>query len=85
MHYGTGVEVIFYCEASGTDLKYTWLHNGKALVTEYVHWKELVVTATEDSEGRYECQVKNDFGRIISEPQEIKVGKSSNKSIMTSY
>ena len=82
MHYETGVEVIFYCEASGTHLKYTWRHNGKVRATEYEHGKELRVTAIEDTEGKYECEVKNDFGEMNSEPIEIKVGKSFNTSLM---
>lgn len=83
-HYERGVKLEFYCKATGAPT-YTWRCHKGGSVAEVGHDDSLEVGTSEETEGKYTCQVKNDFGSITSDPIEIKVGESCNILLVKEY
>ena len=85
IHYERGETLTFYCDASGTDLQYAWQCTSMSVVKKLGKKKREVVTTTEEAEGEYRCQVKNDFGQVLSDPIEVEVGKLYSTSLVQKY
>ena len=71
-----GEKVSFCCEAKGTPpLEYIWTCNTKEINRRW-NYNKLMIKAEEETEGEYQCSVKNPFGLTSSEVVRIKVGES---------
>ena len=72
-----GEKVSFCCEAKGTPpLEYIWTCNTKE-INRRLSYNKLTIKAEEETEGEYQCSVKNAFGLTPSEVIRIKVGESN--------
>ena len=79
VHYESGVTLNFYCEATSTGkATYTWQRFRGNVNTEVGRGKNLRVTTRKNTQGKYTCQVENEFGATTSSSKEIKVGESYN-------